>query len=41
MRHEFQPEDLDEYEQAARYFEDRRPGLCDLFIQNVEHAIAG
>ena len=39
MRYEFQPEALEEYEEAARYFAERQAGLELRFIESVENAI--
>jgi plasmid stabilization system protein ParE len=39
MRHEFHPEALDEYEEAARYYAERSPQLAERFISSVENAI--
>lgn len=39
MRHEFHPEALDEYEDAARYYAGRQEGLELRFISCVESAI--
>ena len=39
MRHEFHPEALEEYEQAALYYAERDPQLARRFIEAVEEAI--
>lgn len=39
MRHEFHPEALEEYEEAALYYAERDPGLALRFIETVEEAI--
>jgi toxin ParE1/3/4 len=39
MRLEFHPEALQEYEDAARYYADRRAGLDLRFIESVESAL--
>jgi toxin ParE1/3/4 len=39
MRHAFHPEALAEYEEAARYYADRNPGVAEQFVAAVENAI--
>ncbi|MBX3243363.1 MAG: type II toxin-antitoxin system RelE/ParE family toxin [Acidobacteria bacterium] len=39
MRQRFHPEALEEFEQAAVYYEQQEPGLGDHFIQVIETAI--
>lgn len=39
MRRRFHPEALEEFEQAAVYYEQQEPGLGDHFIQVIETAI--
>ena len=38
MRHEFHPEALAEYEDAARYYAERDPELAPRFVEAVEDA---
>ena len=40
LPHRFDPEALAEYEEAARYYAARRPGLDLRFIASIEAAIA-
>jgi plasmid stabilization system protein ParE len=39
MRHEFHPEALAEYEEAARYYARRDPRVAEQFVAAVEDAI--
>lgn len=39
MRHEFHPEAFAEYEEAARYYAERDPGVAERFVATVEDAI--
>jgi toxin ParE1/3/4 len=39
MRYEFHPEALEEYRQAAHWYEHRAPGLAIRFVSEVEDAI--
>jgi len=39
MRHEFHPDALAEYEEAARYYAERDPAVAERFIRAVEAAI--
>ena len=39
MRHEFHPEALEEYREAASWYENREPGLALRFVSEVEDAI--
>lgn len=39
MSHQFHPEAREEYRQAAIYYEERRQGLGDHFIEQIELAI--
>lgn len=39
MKFEFHPEALEEYKDAARYYEECQPGLGHRFIASVEQAI--
>lgn len=40
MRHEFHPEALAEYEEAARYYAGCQPGLDRQFIACIENGVA-
>jgi plasmid stabilization system protein ParE len=39
MRHEFHPEALAEYEEAARYYAERDPRVAEQFVAAVEEAL--
>jgi len=39
MRYEFQPDALEEYREAASWYENREPGLALRFVSEVEDAI--
>jgi len=40
MRYEFHPEALEEYQEAARYYEDCQSGLGQCFIDSIDYAIS-
>ena len=39
MKYEFHPEALEEYREAASWYETREPGLASRFVSEVEDAI--
>jgi plasmid stabilization system protein ParE len=39
MRYEFHPEALNEFEEAARYYSRRQPGLESRFVASVREAV--